>query len=178
MRSNDAPVVDAREFRRVIGLFATGVSVVAVQAGEDVRGMTANALMSVSLDPLLVCVSVDRRTRMNQLLDHSSAFTINVLHKDQEPLSRFFAGQWKQSVPPEYHFKPWLGGARLEGCLAALACQVHEVLEGGDHRLFLARVIGLSQTEGSLSPLLFFGGQYHCVRTPTLEPPEVLVGEL
>ena len=178
MSSNEVPAPDPREFRRVIGLFATGVCVVAVQMDGEVRGMTANAVMSVSLDPLLVCVSVDRRTRMIQLLERCTAFTINILHKDQEGLSQYFAGLWKHPTPPEYEFESWLGGARLTGSLGSIACQVHEILEGGDHRLFLGRVIGLSRSDGPLSPLLFFGGRYHHVRTPTMDPVDVLVGEL
>lgn len=158
-------VVDPREFRRVMGLFATGVTVVTTQTPQRTHGMTANAVMSVSLEPLLVCVSVDRRARMNALLEEAGGFAVNILADDQEPLARYFAGQW-QGAPPRYELEPWVGGPRLGGCLAAVGCALDGIYAGGDHRLFLGRVLALYRREGNLSPLLFFAGQYHRLPHP------------
>ena len=133
---------DPTEFRRVMGCFATGVTVVTAQAGTDLQGMTANAVMSVSLDPLLVCVSVNRRARMDAFLSRAGAFALNILSEDQQALSQFFAGIWPHPSPPEYRLEPWVGGPRLIGCLASVGCIVDRALDGGDHHLFLGRVLG------------------------------------
>lgn len=161
---------DPTEFRRMMGLFATGVTVVTVQAGGEMHGMTANAVMSVSLDPLLVCVSVSRRARMDGFLKQAGGFALNVLSEDQQALSQYFAGAWPHATPPEYRLEPWAGGPRLVGCLAAVGCRIDGVLDGGDHRLFLGRVLALHRTEGPLLPLLFFGGHYHRLREPAGAP--------
>jgi len=161
---------DPIEFRRALGLFATGVTVVTVQAGAEMHGMTANAVMSVSLDPLLVCVSVGRRARMDGLLSRAGGFALNILSADQEVLSAYFAGTWPHAGPPEYRLEPWVGGPRLVGCLAAAGCEIAAVLDGGDHRLFLGRVLALHRAPGPPNPLVFFGGRYHRLREPAQAP--------
>ena len=166
---HDLPPVDPKEFRRVMGLFATGVTVVTAATEAGVHGMTANAVMSVSLDPLLVCVSVDRRARLNAYLDTSGGFAINILADDQRALSQFFAGLW-QGAPPAYRVETWVGGPRLSGSLASIGCAVHDVLDGGDHRLFVGRVLAIHRSEGRLSPLVFFGGRYHRLAEPERAP--------
>lgn len=161
---------DPAEFRRVMGLFATGVTVVTAEADGEVHGMTANAVMSVSLDPLLVCVSVGRRARMDGFLQRARAYAVNILSEDQQALSRYFAGAWPHPAPPEHRLERWVGGPRLVGCLAAAGCRVQTVLDGGDHRLYVGRVLALYRGEGRLSPLLFFGGRYHRLREPEAAP--------
>src|SRR3954469_5311693 len=84
--------IDPREFRRVIGLFATGVTVITTRIGDDLHGMTANAFTSLSLDPLLVLVCVDRRARMHPIIQQAGRFAVNILHEGQEAVSRNFAG--------------------------------------------------------------------------------------
>lgn len=164
----DAP--EATEFRRVMGLFATGVTVVTVQAGAEMHGMTANAVMSVSLDPLLVCVSVARRARMNVHLTKAGGYALNILSEDQQVLSQFFAGIWPHPSPPEYRLEPWVGGPRLVGCVAAVGCRIDQIHEAGDHQFFLGRVLSLHHAEGAVNPLLFFGGRYHRLREPVRGP--------
>ncbi len=157
---------DPREFRRVMGLFATGVTVVTAAQDGQVHAMTANAVMSVSLDPLLVCVSVGKTARMNRFLEEAGGFALNILAEDQEALSRYFAGMWQAPTPPAFQLEPWVGGPRLVGSLASVGCTLHQVVEAGDHRLFLGRVLALHRTEGPLRPLLFFAGAYHRLRQP------------
>jgi flavin reductase (DIM6/NTAB) family NADH-FMN oxidoreductase RutF len=167
---DDLRLPDPTEFRRVMGLFATGVTVVTAQVGAEMHGMTANAVMSVSLDPLLVCVSVSRRARMDGFMVQAGAYALNILSEDQQALSQFFAGAWPHASPPEYRLEPWVGGPRLVGCVAAVGCQVDRVLEGGDHHLFLGRLLTLHRADGPLNPLLFFGGGYHRLREPVRVP--------
>jgi flavin reductase (DIM6/NTAB) family NADH-FMN oxidoreductase RutF len=161
---------DPIEFRRVMGLFATGVTVVTVEIGGEIHGMTANAVMSVSLDPLLVGVSVGRLARMNGFLRQTGSFALNVLSADQQALSQFFAGLWPHAAPPEHRLVPWIGGPRLVGCLAAAACRTDRILDGGDHEIFLGQVLALHRAQNSPNPLLFFGGRYHHLREPAGPP--------
>lgn len=152
---------DPRHYRRVIGLFATGVTVIVTQVGDECHGMTANAVTSLSLDPLLLIVCVDKRARMAKLLEPGEAFTVNILREDQETLSRYFAGGARQGMPrPDFDFAAWHGAPRLADCLAALACRVDRVLEGGDHWVVIGRVVDMHEGGPPLRPLLFFGGAY------------------
>ncbi len=166
---------DPKAFRRATGLFATGVTVVAVQVPEDVLGMTANAVSSVSLEPLLVLVCVDHRARLANHLAIGLPFSINVLRDDQEVLSRYFAGGWRDLPAPEFRFEPWEDAPRLVGALAALRCVVDHLYDGGDHSIVIGRVVDLHEAPSPWNPLLFFAGRYRRVApiaAPTA-PPEI-----
>lgn len=154
-----------------MGLFATGVTVVAARHEGEIHGMTANALTSVSLDPLLVLVCVGKQARMNRFIQHAGGFSINILSEDQEALSRYFAGSWKPVTPPEFRFAPWEGGPRLVGCLASVGCLTDRFIEAGDHRIVLGRAVALHHGDPSARPLLFFGGRYR--RLTEAEGPAV-----
>jgi len=154
------PGVDSGRFRRVMGLFATGVTVVAAEHGGEMHGMTANAVTSVSLDPLLILVCVGRQARMSRFLEQSDGFAVNILAQDQEALSRYFAGAWPQAAPPEFCFVPWEGGPRLVGALAALGCRRERMIDAGDHWIVLGRVTALHEGDARSQPLLFYGGRY------------------
>ena len=154
----------ALAFRRTLGMFATGVTVLTARAGETVHGMTANAFMSVSLRPPLVLVSVDRRARMSNLLHEGTRFAVNVLEAGQAALSDRFAGR---EVDPtlEPRFELVHDTPLVEGALAHLVCRVVRSYWGGDHSLFLGQVEYARYGEGE--PLLFHGGRYErIVRDP------------
>lgn len=155
-----AAPVDALRFRRIMGRFATGVTVVGAEQGGEVHGMTANAVTSVSLDPLLVLVCIARQARMMRFVERSGGFSVNILSHDQEALSRYFAGSWGSASPPEFRFVPWEGGPRLVGALGALGCRVERLVEAGDHWIALGRVEALHEGDPGAEPLLFYGGQY------------------
>ncbi|HEU5298505.1 MAG TPA: flavin reductase family protein [bacterium] len=159
MTSPAAPV-DALHFRRIMGRFATGVTVVGAEHGGEVHGMTANAVTSVSLDPLLVLVCVARQARMMRFVEQAAGFSVNILSHDQEALSRYFAGSWAGASPPEFRFVPWEGGPRLVGAIAALGCRVERLVEAGDHWIVLGRVDALHEGDPGAEPLLFYGGKY------------------
>ena len=160
MPDSVASSLDAQAFRRVMGRFATGVTVIAAEHHAEIHGMTANAVTAVSLDPLLVLVCVDKRARMTHFIQQAGGFSINVLSEDQEALSRFFAGTWKLASPPEFRFVPWAGGPRLVGALGAVACAVERLLDAGDHWIVLGRVAGLYEGDPTGRPLIFYGGRY------------------
>jgi flavin reductase (DIM6/NTAB) family NADH-FMN oxidoreductase RutF len=164
----------AVEFRRTLGMFATGVTVITTLVDEQIHGMTANAFMSVSLQPPLIVISVDRRARMNGLLREGVLFGVSVLEERQSVLSDRFAGRVTDGPEPDFelvHDAPL-----VEGALAHLVARVVRSYWGGDHSLFLGRVEYVRYGEGT--PLLFHGGGYGRVvgnpRVFSALPPELL----
>ena len=154
-------LIDNRTFRNVMGLFATGVTVIATQIDGEIQGMTANAVTSVSLDPLLVLVCVQKKAHMAEFLQASGEFSINILNEDQADLSNFFAGIWPNDKPdPSFEFDPWVCGPRLRGSIGAVACKIDELIEGGDHWIITGSVIDLYRQETPQNPLLYYKGQY------------------
>jgi flavin reductase (DIM6/NTAB) family NADH-FMN oxidoreductase RutF len=151
-------------FRRTLGMFATGVTVLTTRAGDEVQGMTANAFMSVSLRPPLVLVSIDRRARMCSLLHEGTRLGINVLEASQASLSDHFAGRAPEG-DPEPGFELVHETPLVEGALAHLVARIVRSYWGGDHSLFLGQVEYARYNEGE--PLLFHGGRYErLVRDP------------
>lgn len=146
--------------RRTLGMFATGVTVITMLKGEQVHGMTANAFMSVSLDPPLVLVSIDRRTKMCGLLYEGSHYGVSVLCETQSALSDRFAGRAPNGAA-EPRFDIVRETPLVDGALAHFVARVERSYWGGDHSLFLGRVEYARQHSGA--PLLFHGGRY--VRT-------------
>ena len=150
------------EFREAMGRFATGVTVVTVDEGGEVHGMTANAFCSVSLDPMLVLVCVDQRARTHAHLHARKRFGVNILCSDQQAISEYYARS------TETHQHAEAAGARFErtahgtpvlaGALAYLECRLHSTQPAGDHTIFIAEVEDVVARPGE--PLLFFRGQY------------------
>lgn len=154
--------IDAREFRTIIGNFATGVTVITAAAGEELQGMTANAFTSLSLDPMLVLICVDKGSHTHRVVQSGGAFTVNVLGAHQEGVSRLFA---KKAEPERgalrgQAFRIGVTGAPvLEDCLAYVECRVAGELPGGDHTIFLGEVVDAAVVSGG-EPLVFFRAQY------------------
>jgi flavin reductase (DIM6/NTAB) family NADH-FMN oxidoreductase RutF len=150
-------------FRRTLGMFATGVTVITTTSQDQVHGMTANAFMSVSLRPPLVLISVDNRAKMHALLNEGKRIGISVLSEEQEALSDRFAGRPLGSSP-EPSFEVVRETPLVEDALAHLVARVQRSYWGGDHSLFLARVEYARYGEGK--PLLFHGGHYEALSAP------------
>jgi flavin reductase (DIM6/NTAB) family NADH-FMN oxidoreductase RutF len=170
-------------FRRTLGMFATGVTIITTQAGDQVHGMTANAFMSVSLRPPLVLISVDKRAKMNALLREGVRFGVNVLAEDQRALSDHFAGR-PGDQPSEARFTAVHDTPLIDGALAHLVARAERSYWGGDHSLFLGHVEYARYGTGT--PLLFHGGQYEqllattpvfSTLTPDLLEPILASGE-
>ena len=147
----------ALAFRRTLGMFATGVTVLTTRVGEQVHGMTANAFMSVSLQPPLVLISIDRRAKMGALLHEGTRFGVSVLEAKQTGLSDRFAGRVGDELP-EATFEVIHETPLVEGALAHLVARVVRSYWGGDHSLFLGQVEFARYGDGR--PLLFHGGRY------------------
>jgi flavin reductase (DIM6/NTAB) family NADH-FMN oxidoreductase RutF len=153
-------------FRRTLGMFATGVTVLTTRMGDQVHGMTANAFMSVSLTPPLVLISLDRRARLCSMLHEASRFGVSVLADGQSALSDRFAG--RDAEPgPEPRFLVVHETPLVDGALAHLVARVVRSYWGGDHSLFLGHVEYARYGEGR--PLLFHGGRYERI----VEDPRV-----
>jgi flavin reductase (DIM6/NTAB) family NADH-FMN oxidoreductase RutF len=152
--------IDSRLFRQTVGQFVTGVTVIAVEADGSLRAMTANSFTSVSLDPPLVLFCLGKGTKAGQTIRDARGFSVNILRQDQQELSLYFAGAWKGETPPRFSFVEWDGGPRLEGCVAALGCQVVAVHEGGDHWIVVGEVVAMHRDDTVVRPLVFYGGRY------------------
>src|SRR5919197_2902427 len=122
--------IDPGAMRRTLGRFTTGVTVVTTARGNDVHAMTANAFTSVSLDPPLVLVSVDHRTRMHRLLPDTRLYGVSVLASDQERTAWHFAGRPLRE--PGELFE-WTGDVPfVDGAIAHVGCSPHAAPEAGD----------------------------------------------
>jgi flavin reductase (DIM6/NTAB) family NADH-FMN oxidoreductase RutF len=157
-----ASAVTPLDLRRACGQFATGVTVVTVRDGDGFRGMTANSFTSVSLDPPLVLVSVDRRNRTHELLSIGEPFAVNVLAQDHQCWSDRFAGRHGdiqhqfEDIP---HTISATGVPIIADAPASFSCRVVAIHEAGDHSLFIGQVEAIDSVPGA-TPLLFFGGKY------------------
>lgn len=145
--------VDPRQLRNCLGHFATGVTVVTCDGEGASHGATVNAFSAVSLDPPLVMVALDRKTKACRLVD-GAAFTVNVLSEDQDDLAMHFAGKPRQE-PVEW-VRPEAAAPRLAGTLAYLSCRPWRSYDGGDHVLQLGRVEQFEFHSGR--PLVFYRG--------------------
>ncbi|HWZ80863.1 MAG TPA: flavin reductase family protein [Candidatus Sulfotelmatobacter sp.] len=154
------------EFRKAMGAFATGVTIITVDLDGEVHGMTANAFTSVSLDPMLVLVCVDHSTRTHAHLHSKKRFGINVLGEDHKAISEYYARQERSHEHAEVEAgarfdRTSHGTPMLHGALAYLECRLQSAQEAGDHTIFIAEVEDVVLREGD--PLLFFRGKYRKV---------------
>jgi flavin reductase (DIM6/NTAB) family NADH-FMN oxidoreductase RutF len=153
--------IDSAKFRRTMGNWATGVTVVTSVGPGGPHGMTANAFLSVSLDPPLVLVSIGRENDSHAILDASRRFAVNVLRADQEALAVLFASRpdpGRAFAQVSYRSSPF-GLPWLDGALAWLECELQDAIPAQDHTLFLGRVTALEEGGGDPA-LLYFRSRY------------------
>src|ERR1700675_2321834 len=155
--------VTQAEFRKALGCFATGITVITLDSEDEVHGMTANAFTSVSLDPMLVLVCVDQRARTHAHLHAKKRFGVNVLAENQRAISEYYArparthdraGEEAGAVFERTEH----GTPVLRGALAYLECRLHSAQDAGDHTIFIAQVEEVVVRDGE--PLLFFASKY------------------
>ncbi|HEX7242967.1 MAG TPA: flavin reductase family protein [Longimicrobiaceae bacterium] len=154
-------MIDPFEFRRVMGHFATGVTVVTtLREGGEPCGLTASAVCSVSIDPTMVLVCVERGADTHDCIGSTGAFAVNVLQEEGgETLSRRFATSDVADKFRGVAFREERTGVPvLEDALAWLECRVVEALPGGDHTVFMGEVVAADAREGT--PLLYYRGGY------------------
>jgi flavin reductase (DIM6/NTAB) family NADH-FMN oxidoreductase RutF len=154
---------DQQRFKAAARRFASGVTVVSTRMGDHLHGITASSFSSLSLEPLLVAVAIDERSRLVDYVEESRAFAISVLGRDQRVISQHFATARRELV------RDWLdvtstfsaatGAPILVGCIAYFDCKLHSMLPGGDHRILVGQVVATGDSDGE--PLLYFEGDYH-----------------
>jgi len=155
--------ISQAEFRKAMGSFATGVTVITLDYEGQVHGMTANAFTSVSLDPLLVLVCVDHHARTHARLRAKKRFGVNILAEDQQAISEYYARasathQHAEQEAGARFDRTQHGTPVLHGALAYLECRLHSAQDAGDHTIFIAEVEDVVVREGD--PLLYFRGDY------------------
>jgi flavin reductase (DIM6/NTAB) family NADH-FMN oxidoreductase RutF len=159
--------VDADTYRRVVGAFATGVTVVTAYSGGRHHAMTANSFTSVSLDPVLALVAIEKRARFHDAVLAAETFAVNVLAAGQEELSRWFATRGRPQDDEHldrfgYAVGEASGAALFDGALATLECARWAAYDGGDHTLLLGSVLAFEgPSEGE--PLVYFRGTYRAL---------------
>ncbi|MFC4557888.1 flavin reductase family protein [Virgibacillus kekensis] len=150
--------MDSRVFRNAMGKFATGVTIITTKAGNETRGMTANAFMSVSMDPKLITISIDNNAHMLKKIKTSGKFAVNILSDKQQNISMHFAGQKEEKNGIDFDFIDDV--PIIEDSLASVVCDVDRYYEVGDHTLFIGKVMDLYLQDGN--PLTFYCGKYGC----------------
>jgi flavin reductase len=149
---------DSKKQRQIMGQFATGVTVVTTGGEAGVHGLTANAVASLSLDPPLVLVAVDRRAATLDYLRKNRCFAVNILRVEQEEISRRFATPGPKDFSDLDILTAVTSAPILADCLAFVDCQVVEILPGGDHEIFVGEIVAGEDHGGD--PLLYCRGKY------------------
>jgi flavin reductase len=153
------PGLDVEYFKSALSSFATGVTIAATAVGNELHGATANAVMSVSLDPPLIVLSIQQGTRMHGVLQRSDNYALSILAADQKEAARYFAdsSQSHGSIAFDIfgaHPGP-TGAPLLNGALAHVDCRIVDAYPAGDHTLYIGRVVyAASRTDGE--PLLYY----------------------
>jgi len=167
---------DALRFREVMSRFATGVSVVTTLDGARPAGITVNALSSVSLDPPLVMVALDRSRFITPMVRTHGRYAVNVLGEGQSALSDCFAHAPVSPSREEFCGASWHAGSAglplLDGAIATLECTVVETFSAGDHDLFIGRVDDLANEGEHPMPLLYYRRRYLRVQPASESPVE------
>jgi flavin reductase (DIM6/NTAB) family NADH-FMN oxidoreductase RutF len=155
-------------FRRVMSQFATGITIVTTRDGEEIHGLTANSVCSVSLEPPLVLVCVNEKAHSHDLIKNGRNFAVNILKASQETLARRFA---TNNLPARERFAGIKFQTEITGApillesLGWLDCKLVAAYPGGDHTIFVGEVLALGRHHGN-EPLLYFHSRY---LTPDLE---------
>lgn len=153
--------MDERLFRDAMGKFATGITIVTMDDHGETIGMTVNAFMSLSLQPKLIAVSIDKSASMYDKLNSTDKFGVSILSDKQKDLSMIFAKQKEKDREITYVEQD--GVQVIENALATLSCTVKEKVEAGDHLIYIAEVTDLHISDGE--PVVYFGGKYRTIES-------------
>jgi flavin reductase (DIM6/NTAB) family NADH-FMN oxidoreductase RutF len=154
---------DKKALRRAFGVFATGVAVVTV-GGATPHAMTANSFTSVSLDPPLVLVCIGHEAVMHGCLDTAAHFGVSVLSADQEKVAGHFADRARPLGAAQFETVDWTPGRTtrvpmIDGGLGGFECEMWRRYAGGDHTIYVGRVLSFERA-GDDAALLFLGGRF------------------
>ena len=165
-------------FRQAAGRFASGVTVVTTQASEGAYGVTVSSFASLSLNPLLVTVSINRSSRLLGYVRSVDAFAVSVLASDQQQVAGYFATSGRSPEPAGFSTVPTAvqqtGAPIIEGCLSWFDCTLEDTLPGGDHEILVGRVAAAGGRTGE--PLVYWAGEYRALTAADLRP-ELVEGD-
>jgi flavin reductase (DIM6/NTAB) family NADH-FMN oxidoreductase RutF len=156
--------VDPAEYRRVVGRFATGVTVVTTVVDGEPHAMTCSSFTSVSLEPVLVLFCAEKVARFHDAVLASGEWGVSVLAAGQRELSRRFALRGRD-LDEQFAGVPQApgrltGAALVDGALAALECRTVSTVDAGDHTVVVGAVLGVSVPDPQAAPLLYYEGRY------------------
>lgn len=151
--------IDQGEFRRVLGHFASGVTVVTTCYEQVNYGITVSSFSSLSLVPALVLICIDQSVTSHAALEHSGVFAVNILAEDGERLSRHFATREVDKFNGIAYHLGQNGVPLLDEALATLECRIVQQIPGGDHTIFLGEVLTGATRQGK--PLIYYRSGYH-----------------
>jgi flavin reductase len=149
---------DSKKQRKIMGQFATGVTVVTTGGEAGQHGLTANAVASLSLDPPLVLIAVEKRAFSLDFLKKNRCFAVNILRLEQEEASRRFATAGPKDFTGLEITTAATAAPILANCLAFVDCRVIDILPGGDHEIFVGEILAGEYHGGE--PLLYYAGGY------------------
>jgi flavin reductase (DIM6/NTAB) family NADH-FMN oxidoreductase RutF len=159
------PEPDPDVFRRVVGRFATGVTVVTTRADGLDHAMTASAFTSVSLEPVLVLVCVEKEARFHDAVTAAGTWAVSVLSEFGRPASQWFATRGRplhgQLDRYPHHRGPVTGSVLLDDALATLECRTYGIHDGGDHSIVVGEVLFVGTPRPESRPLVYYRGRYH-----------------
>jgi flavin reductase (DIM6/NTAB) family NADH-FMN oxidoreductase RutF len=155
------PAPTPQEFRRTMAMLPTGVTIITAKGADGPAGATANAVVSLSLEPPLMLACLDRGSRTLDVVREAGSFGINVLGATQEGLAREFATK----VPHSEKFRDVShaerqGAPMIDGAVAWIVCRLSEMHAGGDHELLIGEVVEAVDNGGADAPLVFHAGTY------------------
>jgi flavin reductase (DIM6/NTAB) family NADH-FMN oxidoreductase RutF len=150
--------VSADRFKDAARRFASGVTIVTVSTGDLPHGMTASAFSSVSLEPPVVLVCLEKTSQTRAMVTEAGTFVVNVLSAEQEHIAKDFSQPGMKSFTEHVHREGIDGAPVLDGAIAWFECKVTTVLDGGDHDVFLGDVIACGAEPGD--PLLYYDRKY------------------
>jgi flavin reductase (DIM6/NTAB) family NADH-FMN oxidoreductase RutF len=150
--------VGPEEYRDAVRHFASGVTIITVGSGGELHGMTASSFASVSLEPPLILVSMDKSSHTNEMIQSTGVFAVNILERSQEEVARTFARSGDKTFDDLPHRVGPVGAPLLEGSLTWLECRTTQVVDGGDHDILIAEVLATGGAEGE--PLVYYDRAY------------------
>ena len=156
--SDEIKSVEADVFKSAMGRFASGVTVVTTVADGERFGITVSAFSSLSLDPPLVLICIAKRAPSHEAIKNAGKFVANILSADQEEVSNKFASRAEDKFEGIAWHDGDLGLPVIEGSLGSVECVLHSSLDGGDHSIYVGRVVGAHLTDGQ--PLIYGQGGY------------------
>lgn len=154
-----------KAFRSVMSCFATGVTIVTTKHHHEYYGLTVNSFASVSLDPFLILINIEKRSFTHEKILHSQSFAVNILTGKQKELSKRFARiEEINKFTGLDLFETRTGAPIIQGSFAYLDAHVQKIIDGGDHSMFLGEVIDIGILNEHATPLLYFRGNYTQLR--------------